>query len=160
MEVVNYTLILTLQIILIVYDIFVNAFIDLLNPENVIQLVLFVLQDICLLFQLVVLCLEIFNTTTSQAGFISRMMKKFAPCLIVTAIYLTLSVALCGQTLALRWADTSVNVYAHGGFYTIYILQRLWSPIYYYTYKRTAMRLADPIFYKNADWLRRQLSPR
>ncbi|XP_002126014.2 transmembrane protein 138-like [Ciona intestinalis] len=160
MEVVNYTLILCLQIILLVYDIFVNAFIDLLNPENVIQLVLFILQDICLVFQLVVLCLEIFNTATSQAGFISVMMKKFAPCLLTTLLYLVLSIALCAKTLMLRWNDTTVNVYADGGFFAVYILQRLWSPIYYYTYKRTAMRLADSKFYKNTDWLRRQMTLR
>jgi len=41
MEVVNYTLILTLQLLLLIYDLIINALIDLINPANVIQLVLF-----------------------------------------------------------------------------------------------------------------------
>ena len=41
MEVVNYTLVLILQLLLLIYDLVINALIDLINPENVIQLVLF-----------------------------------------------------------------------------------------------------------------------
>jgi len=41
MEVLSYTFILTLQLVLILYDIVINATIDLINPVNVVQLVLF-----------------------------------------------------------------------------------------------------------------------
>ena len=41
MQPLNFALILTLQLTLIIYDVIINLLIDYLNPPNVVQLVLF-----------------------------------------------------------------------------------------------------------------------
>ncbi|CAK8694238.1 transmembrane protein 138-like [Clavelina lepadiformis] len=159
MEIVNYFLILSLQVMLLVYDIIINALVDFINPANVIQLVLFILQDICLVFQLIVLFLELFNTTMSQAGFITVMIRKFRVTILVTIAYLGICIALHVWTLTLRWDDTSFFLWGIPGYSVFYIIQRGWSPFYYYYYKRTALRLGDSKFYGSLDGLRNRMSP-
>nr|CAB3267040.1 transmembrane protein 138-like [Phallusia mammillata] len=160
MEVLNYTLILTLQLLLLLYDLVINATIALINPTNVIQLVLFILQDTFIVFTLIILFLELFNTTTFQAGFIRVMLHKFRVAIIVTIIYLCLSIGIQAWTLVVKWTDPNAYLFALGGYYFLYIVQRGWSPIYYYYYKITALRLGDSRFYKSSEWLRNQMAPR
>ncbi|XP_077967988.1 transmembrane protein 138-like [Styela clava] len=160
MQASSFRMILSLQLLLLLYDILNNALIDLVVPEYDVQLVLFILQDIGLMFQLIVVSLEFFNTYASQAGFVGVMVKKFRTTIIITVFYLALSIGLHVWTLTLRWNRTGqfVYVWGIGGYYALYIIQRGLSPFYYYYYKRTALKLGDSKFYYNSEWLRSQWS--
>ena len=68
----------------------------------IVLFLIFRLQNICLVFQLIVLFLELFNTTSFQAGFVGNMIKKFRVPIIVTVIYLALSIGLHVFTLTIR----------------------------------------------------------
>jgi len=48
------------------------------------------------------LFLELFNTTTFQAGFARVMLRKFAAAIIVTLIYLLLSIGIQIWTLTIK----------------------------------------------------------
>lgn len=152
----SFRLILGLQVVLLVYDILTNALVDVFNPAYDIQLVLFILQDVALIFQLIVLLLEFFNTYASKAGFIKIMIFKYRSTLIITTLYFCVSIGLHAWTLSLNVGRDGQFVYAwgYGGYYALYVIQRMLSTIYYYYYRHTALSLGDPKYYFNSEWLR------
>lgn len=90
----NYSLVLSLQFLLLSYDLFVNSFSELLRMAPVIQLVLFIIQDIAILFNIIIIFLMFFNTFVFQAGLVNLLFHKFKGTIILTAVYLGLSISL------------------------------------------------------------------
>ncbi|XP_043372574.1 transmembrane protein 138 isoform X1 [Dermochelys coriacea] len=89
----NYSLVLFLQFLLLVYDLFVNSFSELLRTAPVIQLVLFIIQDIAILFNIIIIFLMFFNTFVFQAGLVNLLFHKFKGTIVLSAAYLVLSIA-------------------------------------------------------------------
>lgn len=90
----SYSLVLALQFLLLAYDLFVNAFSELLRMAPLIQLVLFIIQDIAVLFNVIIVFLMFFNTFVFQAGLVSLLFRKFKSTIVLTATYFALSVSL------------------------------------------------------------------
>ncbi|KAF2885505.1 hypothetical protein ILUMI_20655 [Ignelater luminosus] len=90
----RYSAILCLQTLLILIDIGINTFSVLVRRHNAVMLILFIVQDVCLIFALAALLLTFF----------------FDLCLPV-------------------------------------------APLYYYFYKRAALRISDPRFYEDVEWV-------
>lgn len=118
----NYSLVLSLQFLLLCYDLFVNSFSELLRMAPVIQLVLF---------------------------------HKFKGTIILTSVYLALSISLHVWVMNVRWKDSSSFRWTNG-LQTLFVFQRLAAVLYCYFYKRTAVRLGDPRFYQDSLWLRKE----
>ncbi|XP_005408215.1 PREDICTED: transmembrane protein 138 isoform X5 [Chinchilla lanigera] len=151
----NYSLVLALQFLLLAYDLFVNAFSELLRTAPVVQLVLFIIQDIAVLFNVIIIFLMFFNTFVFQAGLVSLLFRKFKGTIILTAVYFALSIALHVWVMNLRWKNSQNFVWTNG-LQALFVLQRLAAVLYCYFYKRTAMRLGDPRFYRDSLWLRKE----
>ncbi|XP_045039208.2 transmembrane protein 138 isoform X1 [Desmodus rotundus] len=90
----NYSLVLSLQFLLLCYDLFVNSFSELLRAAPVIQLVLFIIQDIAILFNVIIIFLMFFNTFVFQAGLVNLLFHKFKGTIILAAVYFALSISL------------------------------------------------------------------
>ncbi|KAI3371263.1 hypothetical protein L3Q82_023876, partial [Scortum barcoo] len=90
----NYSLVLLIQLSLLAYDLFVNSFSELLRGAPVIQLVLFIIQDIAILFNVIIILLMMFNTYVFQVGLVSLLLERFRALLMFSALYLTLSICL------------------------------------------------------------------
>ncbi|GAB1302185.1 Transmembrane protein 138 [Apodemus speciosus] len=90
----NYSMVLSLQFLLLSYDLFVNSFSELLRMAPVIQLVLFIIQDIAILFNIIIIFLMFFNTFVFQAGLVNLLFHKFKGTIILTSVYLALSISL------------------------------------------------------------------
>ncbi|KAE8607043.1 hypothetical protein XENTR_v10010979 [Xenopus tropicalis] len=90
----NYSLVLSLQFLLLLFDLFVNSFSELLRDPPVNQLVLFILQDVGILFAAIVLFLMLFNTFVFQAGLVSLLCQRFQVTVILCAVYIALSISL------------------------------------------------------------------
>ncbi|XP_078113232.1 transmembrane protein 138 isoform X2 [Sander vitreus] len=88
----NYSLVLLIQLTLLAYDLFVNSFSELLRGAPVIQLVLFIIQDIAILFNVIIILLMMFNTYVFQVGLLSLLLERFRALLILSGLYLTLSI--------------------------------------------------------------------
>lgn len=56
---------------------------------------------------------------------------------------------LCKLSFVFKWSSTTSSVFN----FSILV-----SPIYYYLYKRSALRLSDPRFYENMEWINERLS--
>lgn len=153
----SYSLVLTLQFLLLFFDLFVNSFSELLRMAPVIQLVLFIIQDIAILFNVIVVFLMFFNTFVFQAGLVNLLFHKFKGTIILSAAYLALSIFFHIWVMNLRWRNSSYFVWTDG-LQALFVFQRLVAVLYYYFYKRTAVRLGDPRFYQDSLWLRKEFA--
>ncbi|XP_031469989.1 transmembrane protein 138 isoform X2 [Phasianus colchicus] len=162
----NYSLVLFLQFLLLFYDLFVNSFSELLRTAPAVQLVLFIIQDIAILFNVIIIFLMFFNTFVFQAGLVNLLFHKFKGTILLSAAYLALSISfhiwimvlscfcLCQN---LRWRDSSRFIWTEG-LQTLFVFQRLAAVLYCYFYKRTAVHLGDPLFYQDSLWLRKEFA--
>ncbi|KAK3526451.1 hypothetical protein QTP70_025484 [Hemibagrus guttatus] len=180
----NYSLVLLIQLSLLAFDLFVNSFSELLRAAPVIQLVLFIIQDIAILFNVIIILLMMFNTYVFQVGLLSLLLERFRALLILSAVYLTLSICLhcwlmCGQCQILLENEISIfkklvsrrkhevlpnflnlrwmesNRFVWtDGLQVLFVFQRLAAVLYYYLYKRSTEYLGDPRLYEDCAWLR------
>ncbi|XP_060626939.1 transmembrane protein 138 [Anolis sagrei] len=153
----NYSLVLSLQFLLLSYDLFVNSFSELLRIAPVIQLVLFIIQDIAILFNIIIIFLMFFNTFVFQAGLVNLLFHKFKGTIFISGTYLALSVSFHIWIMNLRWRSSNYFVWTDG-LQTLFVFQRLVAVLYYYFYKRTAVHLGDPRFYRDSLWLRKEFA--
>ncbi|XP_072785444.1 transmembrane protein 138 isoform X1 [Taeniopygia guttata] len=89
----NYSLVLFLQFLLLSYDLFVNSFSELLRTAPAVQLVLFIIQDIAIVFNVIIVFLMFFNTYVFQAGLVNLLFHKFKGTILLSAAYLALSIS-------------------------------------------------------------------
>lgn len=150
---------LYLQYFLLLEDLGLNSFTNLGRSQNVVLLVLHVIQDVCILFAVIILFLLFFNTYIFQAGLISILINKFKWPILIVLVYLALSIGLHVWEMTMLWDNPNAYIYG-GGFTALYVFQRLGAVLYYYTYKRTALRLSDPCFYEDSDWIRSEFNKR
>ncbi|XP_058011383.1 transmembrane protein 138 [Ahaetulla prasina] len=153
----NYSLVLSLQFLLLSYDLFVNSFSELLRMAPVIQLVLFIIQDIAILFNVIIIFLMFFNTFVFQAGLVNLLFHKFKGTIVLSAAYLALSISFHIWVMNCRWENSNIFVWTNG-MLTLFVFQRLVAVLYYYFYKRTAVHLGDPCFYQDSVWLRKEFA--
>ncbi|KAM6979536.1 transmembrane protein 138-like [Aplochiton taeniatus] len=149
----NYSLVLLIQLSLLTFDLFVNSFSELLRTEPVVQLVLFIIQDISILFNLIIILLMLFNTYVFQVGLVSLLIERFRTLLLLCVIYLTFSITLHSWIMNLRWLNTNRFIWTDG-LQVLFVFQRTASVLYYYFYKRTTEYLGDPRLYEDSPWLR------
>ncbi|MGH0157816.1 UNVERIFIED_CONTAM: hypothetical protein FKN15_052723 [Acipenser sinensis] len=153
----NYSLVLLVQLLLLSFDLFVNSFSELLRAAPVIQLVLFIIQDIAILFNVIIILLMFFNTFVFQVGLVTLLLQRFKGLLIVSAFYLGLSIAFHVWVMNLRWQHSDRYVWTDG-LQALFVFQRLMAVLYYYFYKHTAECLGDTRLYEDSAWLRHQFS--
>lgn len=144
---------LLIQLTLLAFDLFVNSFSELLRSAAVIQLVLFIIQDIGILFNVIIILLMMFNTYVFQVGLVSVLLQRFRALLLVSAVYLTLSIIFHCWVMNLRWLDSNSFVWTDG-LQALFVFQRTSAVLYYYLYKRTAEYMGDPRLYEDSLWLR------
>ncbi|XP_020772505.2 transmembrane protein 138 isoform X1 [Odocoileus virginianus] len=113
------------------------------------------IQDIAILFNIIIIFLMFFNTFVFQAGLVNLLFHKFKGTIILTAVYFALSISLHVWVMNLRWKNSNRFVWTDG-LQTLFVFQRLAAVLYCYFYKRTAVRLGDPRFYQDSLWLRKE----
>ncbi|RUS85944.1 hypothetical protein EGW08_006273 [Elysia chlorotica] len=160
MLVSRYRPVLLLQYLLIIVDLFMNSFTELLRFQNVILLVLYVIQDFCLVFAVIIIFLLFFSTFIFQAGLVSILVSKFKVAISVTFIYFGLCVALHVWTMRLRWDNVDRYIWDNTGYHILYACQRIAAVLYYYFYKRTALKLGEPHFYTDSEWIQKEFERR
>ncbi|XP_061377424.1 transmembrane protein 138-like isoform X2 [Danaus plexippus] len=91
------------------------------------------------------------------AGLVEVLIRKFRAAGSVIVSYLAASVLLHTAWLMQKWSDPeSVST---PFLIVLFTFQRCLSPWYYFFYKRAALRVSDPRFYEDIDWISQQLQP-
>ena len=155
----RYSLVLLLQLFLLGVDMFCNSFTILFGNNAVVLLVLYMIQDIGLIFSLILLFLVFFNTFVFKAGLISLLIRKFSGTLIIGTVYVILTISYHIWNLSVRWGHSNEYRWSNG-LQAIYVIQKLLAVVYYYIYKRAALRLGDTKYYEDSSWLRKHLNTR
>ncbi|XP_054002868.1 transmembrane protein 138 [Hylaeus anthracinus] len=153
----KYLITVIVQYLILLFDVFVNSFAGFSrqNPTNL--LILYVIQDLCLVMTLTVLLVNFFSTYIFQVGLIQLLYTKFRITLILCIIYMILSISLHTWHIKMNWSS-SFKYYWTTDFHMLYSLHRGVAVLYYYFYKRASLRIADPRFYESSTWMQNQFS--
>ncbi|XP_023233111.1 transmembrane protein 138-like [Centruroides sculpturatus] len=151
--------ILSFQYFLLFLDLLINATSDYFKSPIVTQLVLFVIQDVGIIFCIMIIFLMFFNTYVFRAGLFNIIFAHFRMLLIIAASYLIISITYHAWSLSERWLEPHKYIWTRG-FVTLNLFHKCCSVLYYYVYKRTALRIVDPRFYQDGKWLRKELGKR
>ncbi|XP_070984024.1 transmembrane protein 138 [Oncorhynchus clarkii lewisi] len=92
------------QLGLLTFDLCVNSSSELLRAVPVIQLVVFIIQDIASLFNVIIILLMMLNTPVFQVGLVALLLERFKGLLVLSSIYLTLSISFHCWVVNLRWS--------------------------------------------------------
>ncbi|XP_077276790.1 transmembrane protein 138 isoform X2 [Temnothorax americanus] len=153
----QYTAVAILQYVILLFDVCVNSFASFARRHPTDLLVLYVIQDFCLIVALTLLLVNFFSTYIFQAGLIQLLYTRFRMTLVLCIMYMILSISLHTWHITIHWS-APLEHYWTKGFHTLYSAHRTVAVLYYYFYKRASLRIADPRFYKGSAWLQNQLS--
>ncbi|XP_053603514.1 transmembrane protein 138-like [Plodia interpunctella] len=153
----RYTFCLFFQFAFIILDLIFNC-VTLFPRSRDGLLVLFIFQDLFLVLSITAMLMTFFSTYLFQAGLVEVLVRKFRAAGAVCVLYLCVSVCLHAAWLLQRWPEP--HAATPPALVCLFALQRCLSPWYYFFYKRAALRVSDPRFYEDIDWINRQLTPR
>lgn len=144
----RYAVILLFQTILMLVDLIINTFGIFLRTSSIVMLILFIVQDVCLILALAALFVSFIDTHVFRSGFVVILYERFRLTIIVSVMYLILTSILYIWILVVQWSSPTYYTWSVG-IHIFYVLQKLMSPVYYYFYKRAALRISDPRFYED-----------
>jgi hypothetical protein len=151
----RYRSMLFVQYAFLLTDLLINTFCEYLRFESVILLVIFVIQDVCLVFSLIIVFLSFFSTYVFQAGLVGVLVQQFRTPILVSITYLGLSIAFHVWSLNVRWYKP-LSFWWTDPLLALFVIHRFVSGLYYYYYKRTALRITDPRFYEDLSWVKEE----
>ncbi|KAK0182107.1 hypothetical protein PV327_000276 [Microctonus hyperodae] len=153
----QYTAIVFLQNLLLLFDICVNSFASFARNQSIELLSLYVIQDFCLILALTLLLVNFFATYIFQAGLIQLLYVRFRLTLILCVVYIILSISLHIWHMSIHWYQPLIHYWTKS-FHSLYSIQRTVAVMYYYFYKRASLRIGDPRFYEGSSWMEQQLN--
>ncbi|UJR23093.1 hypothetical protein I4U23_026116 [Adineta vaga] len=153
----RYRTLLYLSIFLLVIDLGINASSEYLAEKRYGQLIIFIVQDVCILLSITLLLMMVLTTYIAQAGLLCLLLRMFRFAIITSSIYFVLCTATQVLILLPRFQneETKEKLFSRKEVLILYVIQRTFSAIYYYTMKRAVYRLSDPHFYQSSKWLQK-----
>jgi len=152
---VRYRILLYLNILLITADLFINTFSEFLAPNTFGQLIIFIIQDVCIVLSITLLVVMVLTTYVAQAGLLCLLLRMFRFSIVIACLYLALCAVVQALILTQRFSDDLFikSAFKKPEVLAFYVIQRTFSVLYYYGMKRAAYRLSDPHFYQSSKWL-------
>ncbi|CAH2105181.1 unnamed protein product [Euphydryas editha] len=150
----RYTVCLASQLTFMFFDLVFNC-VSLFPKSRDGLLVLFIFQDLFLVLSVTTMLMTFFSTYLFQAGLVEVLIRKFRAAGSVIMAYVVASIILHAVWLLEKWSDPeSISTPM---LIVLFTLQRCLAPWYYFFYKRAALRVSDPRFYEDIDWINQQL---
>ncbi|KAI3379475.1 hypothetical protein SNEBB_001325 [Seison nebaliae] len=166
----RYVFVIFFQMILLFADVFINSFGEYIaciqmTPQKAdnVFVVLYIIQDLFILLNVISIFLLLNNTFSAQAGLLFRSFKAHTLTLVLFAIYFILTFLFQIVTLSARYGKTEYIdrvIYDRVTYLSLYIIHRLFSIVYFHTFKRLAFILNDPKEYMESDWVKRHFEKR
>ncbi|KAG9432437.1 transmembrane protein [Apis mellifera carnica] len=119
----RYLVIIIIQYLILLFDIFVNSFTSFSRSNSINLLILYVAQDICIVMTITLLLVNFFSTYIFQIGLIQLLYTKFRITLILCIIYMVLSITLHIWDIKLHWSSP-FKYYWTTNFHILYSLHR------------------------------------
>ncbi|XP_012142023.1 transmembrane protein 138 [Megachile rotundata] len=153
----KYSITIIVQYIILLFDILVNSFANFSQQNPINLLILYMVQDICLIATLTILLVNFFSTYIFQIGLIQLLYTKFRITLILCILYMILSISLHIWDIKVHWSSP-FKYHWTKDFHVLYSVHKGVAVLYYYFYKRASLRIADPRFYESSTWIQNQFS--
>ncbi|XP_050724666.1 transmembrane protein 138-like [Eriocheir sinensis] len=134
------------SLVLLSADLTLNALFQVFTYNHLLTLLIYIIQDVCLIFSLILLCLALFSTSYSQAGLVGELVQRFLWCICNAVIYLGLSLGFHSWSLKEAWQKPDVYIWTHG-MVALFVVQRTVGCLHYHLYKKTILQLSDKSFY-------------
>ncbi|XP_004931222.1 transmembrane protein 138-like [Bombyx mandarina] len=150
----KYTICIIIQFIFMFCDLIFNC-VSLFPRTKDALLVLFIFQDLFLVLSITAMLMTFFSTYLFQAGLVEVLVRKFRAAGAVCAAYAAASVLLHAVWLQQQWHEPGSA--SRPAVIFLFLVQRCLSPWYYFFYKRAALRVSDPRFYEDIEWISHQL---
>ncbi|XP_014211682.1 transmembrane protein 138 [Copidosoma floridanum] len=153
----KYSFTLILQYACLMFDVGANSFATFARSRPADLLVLFVIQDFCLITALTILLANFFSTYVFQAGLIQLLYTQFRMTLVICVAYIMLSIGLHSWHMTIHWTSPLSHFWPVS-YYSLFITQRSFAVLYYYFSKRASLRISDPKFHEGSKWVQKQFS--
>ncbi|OXU20637.1 hypothetical protein TSAR_008476 [Trichomalopsis sarcophagae] len=153
----KYTFTLILQYLFLLFDLGVNSFATFARSHPADLLVLFVVQDFCLIMSLTILLANFFSTYIFQAGLIQLLYAQFRMTLLICVTYIVLSISLHSWHMTIHWSAPLTHFWSVG-YHSLYSVQRTIAVLYYYVSKRASLCISDPRYHEGSKWMQKQFS--
>ncbi|XP_058793124.1 transmembrane protein 138 isoform X2 [Phymastichus coffea] len=153
----KYSFTLILQYLCLLLDISTNSFATFAKNRPADLLVLFVVQDFCLIIALTILLANLFSTYIFQAGLIQLLYAQFRMTLVICVIYIILSIGLHSWHMTIYWTSPLDHFWSVG-YHSLYSIHRTTAVLYYYFSKRASLRISDPRFHEGSKWMQKHFN--
>lgn len=90
----KYSPLLFTLLFLLLIDFIINAFSEFFIYSSIAMLIVYIVQDVCIAFNALILLIMLINTYMFQAGLIGFMIGKFKSVWFVTILYIGLCIGL------------------------------------------------------------------
>uniref|UniRef100_A0ABD2X1E7 Transmembrane protein 138 n=1 Tax=Trichogramma kaykai TaxID=54128 RepID=A0ABD2X1E7_9HYME len=151
----KYTFTLIIQYFCLLFDVGVNSFLTFARSNPADLLVLFVIQDFCLIIALTILLANFFSTYVFQAGLIQLLYTEFRSTLVICVLYIILSISLHSWHMTVHWNSPFLHYWSIT-YHALLTTQRSIAVLYYYLSKRTSLQISDPKFHESSAWVQNQ----
>ncbi|XP_042149638.1 transmembrane protein 138 [Ixodes scapularis] len=141
----RFRLIIILQMSLLTADVLINIFSEYPRRSAEILLILFIIQDFCIVVSLLVMCLTICNTYIFQVGMFREVFFMYKIPVLTSFSYLCLSLLLHVWTMEARQESESLSKEVTN--VVLFVLQRFVGVWHIYFYKKTALSMSSPELY-------------
>jgi hypothetical protein len=143
-------IIIVIQYLFITIDILCNALGDYFSDRILVQLCVFVIQDLCLILSLIILFLYYFNIEALKSGLLHLIFGRFWSSLALAIVYITLTISLQILNIKLHWNEYMNGIKVDGfkwksqtEIIVLFLTQRIISAFYYFSYRWTIIKLQD-----------------
>ena len=137
-----------IQYTFITVDILSNSLTDFFDHQILAKLYVFVIQDLCLVLSLITLLLFYFNIDALKTGTLGLLLRRFWSAPLLSVVYIILTIVHQILHLRLHWNEYSKRKPVDGllwksqiSIVAIFIIQRLFSAFYYFSFIFTLRKL-------------------
>lgn len=142
---------LSLQLILLIFDLILNSASVFYRDSVWIVLGIFVSHVLIIIIALILMLTTFFSTYVFKVGLVDILVQRFRCTILILFLYFLLTITYYIWTLVVLWGYTTDHRWGNATI-GIYVAQKSVAPIYYYYYKRSALRISDPRFYEDIKW--------
>ncbi|CAO1370040.1 unnamed protein product [Diamesa serratosioi] len=152
----RFSFILFFQMSFLMFDLVLNSVGFMFIKDRKSITFMYFLQDVFLILSLASLIYSCYSTYCYQSGLTSIINKRFRVPVLITSVYILLSVIL---HVFILLNDQTTSMYDWPKAVTaLLIVQRLCCPLNFYVFKRAALLISDPRYYENFEWINEQLN--
>ncbi|KAF2367675.1 Transmembrane protein 138 [Trinorchestia longiramus] len=133
-------------VIMTCFDLCLNSTYLFYCHSTLISLIIYIAQDVCLIFCIILLAVATFSTSLLKMGLLKETLSRVRWSALGILTYLALSIGFHTLSLQQQWVNQDKHVWTDP-MLAFFSIQRIAGGIHYYLFKRALFRLSDAKYY-------------